>query len=630
MDTRDISFPFDKPHTEYSLVESSVREGNAFELNQVLYTVKAFDRNNQQTTIVQIKAECDGQLLEDFCCVPGSEVEPGMILARIKTCSHAVVLAGLCSACGKALTSESGLRKVVVGGLNKTLHLSEAEFGRWSEKHNKRLMAEKRLVLVLDLDNTLLETFCAAKRGKGREDLGRSLGYLSLLETAKMQVLEGTPVLQSFGEELRRLAAEPSSDATTKAAEKTLAALEQTVREVVKQGKLVAARTRTQVLRLPSAAVTELLDGKTRDQVLQALDEHGAAVPFQMSGTGTTYFAKPRPYAKQMLCSLVPLFHLYVYTLGRREYANKVLELLGLGKLLPPSAVVCAEDSADIAYKDLARAVQCDERFVVIVDDRADVWERSLSNLVRVQNYFYWKECFFVARLVQDLFAELCLGEGGCPSELRVAATQVRDKATLAALAVVDANEEKTVRLLAGRLEKLHSAAYTDRPAAAVDVRPLLDGERRSLFANKRVFILYTRPLRVHEKELHSVGALAGGPGLLDCDFWAVVKTDAAASFLADRVLDSTHLRKAFLENKPDLPVFVYYDWFEHSIGNAAVQPVANYVLDTKDVLWILDTAAHLRELQQTNLEKKEQESEDNIECELERELGKSDYFKSL
>ena len=72
-------------------------------------------------------------------------------------CAHDVVVYGLCAHCGAEVSVEATSHSLIVGA-HKSIVLSLAEFGQQTRRNSQRLVSEKKLLLVLDLDHTLIHT----------------------------------------------------------------------------------------------------------------------------------------------------------------------------------------------------------------------------------------------------------------------------------------------------------------------------------------------------------------------------------------------------------------------------------------------------------------------------------------
>lgn len=112
--------------------------------------------------------------------------------------------------------------------------------------------------------------------------------------------------------------------------------------------------------------------------------------------TGECYFIKLRPQLKEFLAQISRLFELHVYTMGTRDYAQAVVRLFDPQGHLFYDRILTRDDAratitgkepegstAEQHRKNLKRLFPTDDSAVLIVDDRADVWDYS-RNLVPV------------------------------------------------------------------------------------------------------------------------------------------------------------------------------------------------------------------------------------------------------
>ncbi|KAJ0048828.1 hypothetical protein Pint_15275 [Pistacia integerrima] len=87
-----------------------------------------------------------------------------------KTCSHSMVLRGLCVYCGKNMNDGFG---VGFDFLLDGLRFSNHDLARWKELNSKNLFSQRKLQLVLDLDHTLLHSKDIHKLTRAEEYLKR-------------------------------------------------------------------------------------------------------------------------------------------------------------------------------------------------------------------------------------------------------------------------------------------------------------------------------------------------------------------------------------------------------------------------------------------------------------------------
>lgn len=108
------------------------------------------------------------------------------------------------------------------------------------------------------------------------------------------------------------------------------------------------------------------------------------------------YFIKLRPHLWKFLNNISQLFELHVYTMGSRSYARAVVSLFDPDGRLFYDRILSRDDSGIIGdrRKNLKRIFPADDSTVLVIDDRADVWDYS-RNLIPVS------PCTFVQLFVQ-------------------------------------------------------------------------------------------------------------------------------------------------------------------------------------------------------------------------------------
>jgi FCP1-like phosphatase family protein len=90
-----------------------------------------------------------------------------------------------------------------------------------------------------------------------------------------------------------------------------------------------------------------------------------------------------RPGWKQFLQTTALKYEMHVYTMGTRAYAEEVCAAIDPDGTVFGGRLLSRDESGSLTQKSLQRLFPCDTSMVVIIDDRADVWEWS-PNLVKV------------------------------------------------------------------------------------------------------------------------------------------------------------------------------------------------------------------------------------------------------
>ncbi|XP_074276861.1 RNA polymerase II C-terminal domain phosphatase-like 4 [Silene latifolia] len=105
---------------------------------------------------------------------------------------------------------------------------------------------------------------------------------------------------------------------------------------------------------------------------------------------------KLRPGVHEFLKKASDMFELSIYTMGTRDYAHTMADLLSLGSKQDGRSpmfwkkIISREDCTHEGQKGLD-VVLLDRRVVLTVDDKEDVWEESCrANVIKIAPY-----CFF-------------------------------------------------------------------------------------------------------------------------------------------------------------------------------------------------------------------------------------------
>ncbi|XP_044149297.1 RNA polymerase II subunit A C-terminal domain phosphatase isoform X1 [Bufo gargarizans] len=174
----DVRFPGPRP---MRLVEWKVSTGMSVQIGSVLalgVPIQGADPKEQRGSQDEagrphrlperkIKSDRAGVVLE-LCLKPGQVVSAGGVLVRLSSCNHPVVMKGLCAECGQDLTqlqSKNGKQQVPLSTATVSMVHSVPELMVSSEQAEQlgredqhRLHRNKKLVLMVDLDQTLIHT----------------------------------------------------------------------------------------------------------------------------------------------------------------------------------------------------------------------------------------------------------------------------------------------------------------------------------------------------------------------------------------------------------------------------------------------------------------------------------------
>uniref|UniRef100_A0A3Q3R8M9 protein-serine/threonine phosphatase n=1 Tax=Monopterus albus TaxID=43700 RepID=A0A3Q3R8M9_MONAL len=127
----------------------------------------------------KVKSDRAG-VVKELCCQLGQVIPPGGVIVRIEECSHPIVMKGLCAECGQDLTqlqSTNGNQQTPISTATVSmvhsvpeLMVSSEQAEQLGREDQQRLHRNKKLVLMVDLDQTLIHTteqHCQRMSNKG-------------------------------------------------------------------------------------------------------------------------------------------------------------------------------------------------------------------------------------------------------------------------------------------------------------------------------------------------------------------------------------------------------------------------------------------------------------------------------
>ncbi|KAL6100144.1 ctdp1 [Pungitius sinensis] len=177
----DICLP--KGALPLRLLEWKVKPGSHVNLDSVLALcapippVKGAEAARQPER--KVKSDRSG-VVKELCCQLGQVIPPGGVVVRIEECSHPIVMKGLCAECGQDLTQLQGtngnqqtpISTATVSMVHSVpeLMVSSEQAEELGREDQQRLHRNRKLVLMVDLDQTLIHTteqHCQRMSNKG-------------------------------------------------------------------------------------------------------------------------------------------------------------------------------------------------------------------------------------------------------------------------------------------------------------------------------------------------------------------------------------------------------------------------------------------------------------------------------
>ncbi|VAH18809.1 unnamed protein product [Triticum turgidum subsp. durum] len=131
--------------------------------------------------------------------------------AQIKTCPpHTGFIGGLCFTCGKN-QDEEDFTGVPFGYISEGLRLSTLEMDRLSGSEVKNLLRERKLVLILDLDHTLINSTSLHDISAAEMDLGIQYAASKNDPNISLFTLQGMHMLTKLRPFVRKFLEEASN-----------------------------------------------------------------------------------------------------------------------------------------------------------------------------------------------------------------------------------------------------------------------------------------------------------------------------------------------------------------------------------------------------------------------------------
>ncbi|RDW68012.1 hypothetical protein BP6252_09408 [Coleophoma cylindrospora] len=154
----------------------------------------------EQTTIADWDSSVDGTL-QQWKVREGMVVEKDMVFVDIKeSCPHSIQFAGLCGMCGKDMTEmswaskEADTDRATINMIHdqNNLTVSKAQAARSEEELQRRLLKQKKLSLVVDLDQTIIHACIEPTVGEWQRD-PTSPNYEAVKDVKSFQLNDDGP-----------------------------------------------------------------------------------------------------------------------------------------------------------------------------------------------------------------------------------------------------------------------------------------------------------------------------------------------------------------------------------------------------------------------------------------------------
>ncbi|KAK2461532.1 hypothetical protein APHAL10511_005995 [Amanita phalloides] len=273
------------------------------------------------------------------------------VVVIMEPCKHGMQLGGLCVLCGKDMTnvdytgfSDASRASIQMthSAFGPTVSLEEAQ--RIERETAEHLIKSRKLSLIVDLDQTIV--------------------HATVDPTVSEWIAEGEEWEEQRASSSKQEGSEQESDQSgTPEADNCPNPNWEALKDVKK------FKLGPESFGLPSAQV------KRRNKAVE--------------NEGCMYYIKPRPGWKEFFEDVATKYEMHVYTMGTRAYAEQVCSAIDPEGKLFGGRLLSRDESGSLTQKSLRRLFPCDTSMVVIIDDRADVWEWS-PNLIKVIPYDFF------------------------------------------------------------------------------------------------------------------------------------------------------------------------------------------------------------------------------------------------
>ncbi|KAJ8596296.1 hypothetical protein M405DRAFT_757888 [Rhizopogon salebrosus TDB-379] len=281
------------------------------------------------------------------------------IICITEPCKHGVQIGGLCGLCGKDMTefdytgfSDASRASIQMthSAFGPTVSLEEAR--RIEKETAQHLLKSKKLSLIVDLDQTIVHATVDPT-------VGEWIAEGEAWEARQTKKRSTTP---------KDSGSDNDSDGTASDGEDECNPNWEALQDV---RKFRLGPESFGMLSAPRGASK----GKGKQKLIE--------------NEGCMYYIKPRPGCRKFLQNVSTKYEMHVYTMGTRAYAEEVCDAIDPDGKLFGGRILSRDESGSLTQKSLQRLFPCDTSMVVIIDDRADVWEWS-TNLVKVIPYDFF------------------------------------------------------------------------------------------------------------------------------------------------------------------------------------------------------------------------------------------------
>ncbi|KAM0678143.1 CTD phosphatase Fcp1 [Binucleata daphniae] len=283
-------------------------------------------------------------------------------------CDHSLRLGSLCAICGLEIVElESDMFCLLHN--NDNLKTTKKEADEISKKRKKQLDMENKLILIFDLDQTILHA--------SFNPLIEKLIASKQLKEKNISDKEDVHINKNFEEDQKCDTANIND---------------------VKNNKINNERDYN-----PKNIISHKNKNEKQSNTNQIndIDEVTKKIKIEENHTNknivhtfflynTKFYIKLRPFLHELLEYCIIHFEMHVYTMGNRDYAQKIVQIIDPKSKYFNNRIITRDENQLSLEKSLNRFTT-EHKNVIVLDDRGDVW-KFCKNLINVKPYFYFKE----------------------------------------------------------------------------------------------------------------------------------------------------------------------------------------------------------------------------------------------
>ncbi|KAI5132650.1 RNA polymerase II subunit A C-terminal domain phosphatase [Nematocida ausubeli] len=303
----------------------------------------------------------------------------------VEECNHPIRIGGMCGCCGADIEEKSEELFTLLHS-NTSVLLNKKEAERVNEEMYLGTVQNKKLVLLLDLDQTVIHTSASMRFGTYFEEFKK---YSSKEQKrAQNPQRESTVPEDSRTDSMAAGASEldSSPEGINKNKPKESDPEDKHKdRESVPEDKHRKIEPSTDERRKKRKFSFD----EYKNEYLKEIDSQLKDIR-EIKIDGYTYYVKLRDRLEWFLKEAEKYCEMHIYTMGNKAYATAIVKILDPTGKLFGSRIITRDDNFGCFDKDIKRLFPTNSKHVIILDDRPDVWG-FVDNLYPIKPYYFFE-----------------------------------------------------------------------------------------------------------------------------------------------------------------------------------------------------------------------------------------------